>query len=79
MSYVGNDWQTEAANNVKAMAGKDPPTRSISQVQVAGPNAARQIQQINAMVQAGAKAIVIFPISPTALNQVVKNACDKGV
>jgi ribose transport system substrate-binding protein len=46
---------------------------------VAGPNAQRQIQQINAMVQAGAEAIVIFPISPTALNQVVKNACDKGV
>jgi len=31
------------------------------------------------VVQAGAEAIVIFPISPTALNQVVKNACDKGV
>jgi ribose transport system substrate-binding protein len=30
-------------------------------------------------VQAGAKAIVIFPISPTALNAAVKNACDKGV
>ena len=27
----------------------------------------------------GAEAIVVFPISPTALNQVVKNACDKGV
>ena len=49
------------------------------QVQVAGPNAQRQIQQINAMVQAGAEAIVVYPISPTALNQVVKNACDKGV
>src|SRR4029450_7034222 len=36
-------------------------------------------QQINAMVQAGAQAIVIFPISPTALNAAVKNACDKGV
>jgi ribose transport system substrate-binding protein len=30
-------------------------------------------------VQAGAQAIVVFPISPTALNQSVKNACDKGV
>ena len=37
-------------------------------MQVAGPNAQRQIQQINAMVQAGAKAIVVYPISPTALN-----------
>ena len=46
---------------------------------MAGPNAQKQIQQINAMVQAGAKAIVIFPISPTALNQVVRSACAKRV
>ena len=31
------------------------------------------------MVQAGAKAIVVFPISPTALNQGVKNACAKDI
>lgn len=49
------------------------------EVQVAGPNAQKQIQQINAMIRAGAKAIVIYPISPTALNQVVKSACDKGI
>ena len=80
MSYIGNDWQAEAANMVKAMAAhKDYADKVDLQVQVAGPNAQRQIQQINAMVQAGAEAIVIFPISPTALNQVVKNACDKGV
>ena len=80
MSFIGNDWQAEAANMVKAMAAhKNYADKVDLQVQVAGPNAQRQIQQINAMVQAGAEAIVIFPISPTALNQVVKNACDKGV
>jgi ribose transport system substrate-binding protein len=80
MSYVGNDWQTESANNVKAMAQSAALKDKVQlEVQVAGPNAERQIQQINAMVQAGAQGIVIFPISPTALNQVVKNACDKGV
>lgn len=80
MSYIGNDWQAEAANMVKAMAAHKSMADKVDlQVQVAGPNAQRQIQQINAMVQAGAKAIVIFPISPTALNQVVKSACDKGV
>src|SRR5581483_11387794 len=80
MSYIGNDWQAEAANMVKAMAAHKSMVDKVDlQVQVAGPNAQRQIQQINAMVQAGAQAIVIFPISPTALNQVVKNACDKGV
>ncbi len=65
---------------VKAMAAhKDFADKIDLQVQVAGPNAQRQIQQINAMVQAGAKAIVVYPISPTALNAVVKNACSKGV
>ncbi|MGJ4860210.1 sugar ABC transporter substrate-binding protein [Labrys sp. La1] len=80
MSYIGNDWQGEAANMVKAMAAsKELADKVDLQVQVAGPNAQRQIQQINAMVQAGAKAIVVFPISPTALNAAVKNACGKGV
>src|SRR6202521_2335899 len=80
MSYIGNDWQAEAANMVKAMAAHKSMADKVDlQIQVAGPNAERQIQQINAMVQAGAQAIVTFPISPTALNQGVKNACDKGV
>ena len=80
MSYIGNDWQAEAANMVKAMAAhKDFADKVDLQVQVAGPNAQRQIQQINAMVQQGAQAIVVYPISPTALNNAVKNACDKGV
>ena len=80
MSYIGNDWQAEAANMVKAMAAYKGMADKVNlEVQVAGPNAQRQIQQLNAMVQAGAEAIVIFPISPTALNQVVKSACDKGV
>src|SRR4051794_6213248 len=80
MSYIGNDWQAEAANMVKAMAAhKDLIDKIDLQVQVAGPNAQRQIQQINAMVQQGAQAIVVYPISPTALNSAVKNACEKGV
>ena len=54
MSYIGNDWQAEAANMVKAMAAhKDIADKVDLQVQVAGPNAQRQIQQINAMVQPG--------------------------
>lgn len=80
MSYIGNDWQAEAANMVKAMAASKTLADKVDlQVQVAGPNAQRQIQQINAMVQAGANAIVVYPISPTALNTAVKNACAKGV
>ncbi|WP_429584538.1 sugar ABC transporter substrate-binding protein [Paraburkholderia youngii] len=80
MSYVGNDWQTEAANMVKAMANTPKLKDKIDlEVQVAGADAQKQIQQINSMVQAGAKAIIMFPISPTALNRAIKNACLKGV
>lgn len=78
MSYVGNDWQAEAQNMVTAMA-KAHSDKVDLQIQVAGPVAQKQIQQINAMVQAGAKAIIVYPISPTALNPAIKNACDKGV
>jgi len=80
MSYIGNDWQAEAANMARAMTLSSKYRDKVDfQVQVAGPNAQKQIQQFNAMIQAGAKAIVTYPISPTALNQVVKAACDKGV
>lgn len=80
MSYIGNDWQAEAANDVKALAASKEYRNKVDlRIQVAGPNAQRQIQQINAMVQAGANAIVVYPISPTALNEAVKNACAKGV
>jgi len=80
MSYIGNDWQAEAANMVKAMAASAGMKDKVDlRVQVAGPNAQRQIQQINAMVQAGAKAIIVYPISPTALNEATKAACNKGV
>ena len=80
MSYIGNDWQAEAANMLKAMAAsKDYADKVDLKVQVAGPNAQKQIQQINAMVQAGAEAIIVYPIWPTALNEAVKNACAKGV
>ncbi|MBN9023234.1 MAG: ABC transporter substrate-binding protein [Rhizobiales bacterium] len=80
MSYIGNDWQAEAANMLKAMAAHPNYADKVDlKVQVAGPNAQKQIQQINSMVQAGADAIVVYPISPTALNGAVKNACAKGV
>ncbi|MCF1707943.1 sugar ABC transporter substrate-binding protein [Tabrizicola sp. J26] len=80
MSYIGNDWQAEAANMLKALASSSDYADKVDlKVQVAGPNAQKQIQQINAMVQAGADAIIVYPISPTALNGAVKNACEKGV
>src|SRR3546814_16923931 len=52
MSYVGNDWQAEASNMVKAMAAHSSMAGKIDlQVQVAGQNAQKHNQQITAIVQ----------------------------
>ena len=43
MSFIGNDWQGEAANMIKAMAASKTMADKVDlQVQVAGPNAQRQ-------------------------------------
>ncbi|GJH27002.1 sugar ABC transporter substrate-binding protein [Caballeronia novacaledonica] len=78
MSYSGNDWQTEAQNMVEAMA-KAHSDKVELKTQNSGTEVQRQIQQINAMVQAGANAIIVYPISPTALNPAIKAACAKHV
>ncbi|MFX1737732.1 sugar ABC transporter substrate-binding protein [Paraburkholderia sp. A1RI_3L] len=78
MSYSGNDWQTEAQNMVNAMA-KAHSDQVDLKTQISGTDVQRQIQQINAMVQAGANAIIVYPISPTALNPAIRNACAKHV
>ena len=78
MSYFGNEWQNEAENMVKAMA-KHYRDKVDFRIEVAGPNVAKQIQQINAMVQAGADAIIVYPISPTGLNQAIEHAIKQGV
>jgi ribose transport system substrate-binding protein len=80
MSYIGNDWQAEAENEIRALAASKSMRDKVElHIQVAGPNAQKQIQQINSMVQAGADAILVYPISPTALNAVVRNACARHV
>jgi ribose transport system substrate-binding protein len=80
MSYIGNDWQAEAERMISAMAQSKTYRDKVDlRIQVAGADARKQIQQIGAMVQAGAQAIIMFPISPTALNNVVKSACDNHV
>lgn len=86
MSYVGNDWQIEAKNLVNAEAQTPPYNRTVKlDNYVAGATGAggadveRQIEQLQQMIAKGYDAIIAFPISPTALNPVIKQACDRGV
>ncbi len=80
MSYIGNDWQAESANMLKAMASSNGYKDKVDlHIQVAGPSAQKQSQQINAMTQAGADPIIMYAVSTNLLNQAIKNACDNGV
>lgn len=78
--FEGNTWMDASLNLISAMAKtEDYADRVEFDVQSARGNAQTQIQQINAMVQAGADVIVSWAISPTALNRAIRNACKRGV
>jgi ribose transport system substrate-binding protein len=86
MSYVGSDWQIEAKNLVNAEAKTPPYDRLIKldnyvagAAGAGGADVERQIEQMQQMIAKGYDAIIAFPISPTALNPVVKQACERGV
>ena len=80
LGFEGNTWMDAATNLLSSIAGtKDYKDRVDIQIQSARGNAQTQIQQINAMVQAGAQVIVSWALSPTALNRAIRNACGRGV
>lgn len=78
--FEGNTWMDASLNLLRAIAGTSAyKDRVTIDIQSARGDAQTQIQQINAMVQAGADIIIAWPISPTALNRAVRNACEQGV
>lgn len=80
MSYSGNTWQAGAANGIKALAATAPYDKLIDfKTVISGTDVQRQISDLQSMIASGAKAIIFYPLSPTALNRVVKQGCDKGV
>lgn len=78
--FDGNTWMDASLNLLRAIA-KTPEYKDKVELEIqsARGDAQTQQQQINAMVQAGADVIVSWPISPTALNRAVHNACARGV
>jgi ribose transport system substrate-binding protein len=78
--FDGNTWMDASLNLLRAISKTaDYKDKIELDIQSARGDAQTQQQQINAMVQAGADVIVAWPISPTALNRAVQNACAKGV
>ena len=80
MSYSGNSWQASAANGIKALASTPPYDKTVEfKTVISGTDVQHQISDLQSMVAAGANAILIYPLSPTALNRVIKQACAKNV
>lgn len=80
MSYSGNIWQAAAANGVKALAATPPYDKQVTfKTVISGTDVQRQISDLQSMVADGADAILIYPLSPTALNRVIRQACRRHV
>lgn len=80
MAHSGTNWPTEAANIAMAIAtspevAEKYETRKV----ISGSDVQKQISDYQSMIAEGAKLIVSFPISPTALDPVIKQGCDRGV
>ena len=80
MSYSGNIWQAAAANGIKALAETPPYDKAVTfKTVISGTDVQRQISDLQSMIADGANAIIIYPLSPTALNRVVRQACQQHV
>ncbi len=80
MSYSGNSWQASAANGIKALAETPPYDKTVEfKTVISGTDVQHQISDLQSMIAAGANAIIMYPLSPTALNRVIKQACAKKI
>lgn len=80
LSYSGNAWQDEAANLATSIATAPENAEKYEfEKIISGTDVQKQISDIQSMIAAGAKLIVAYPISPTALDPVIKQGCDEGV
>jgi ribose transport system substrate-binding protein len=80
LSYTGNNWQDEAANLAKAIATAPQYAAKYEfETVISGTDVQKQISDIQSMIGKGAKLIVSYPLSPTALDQVVTAGCEAGV
>lgn len=80
LSYSGNQWQSEAANLIKAEAATPPYNKEVKLTEyIAGTSVTANIQQLDNEVSAGYNAIIDYPISPTALDPAIEAACKAGV
>ena len=80
LSYSGNNWQDEAANLALAVAySPEYAGKYVVKKQISGTDIAKQISDLQSMIAAKAKLVVLYPLSPTALSPTIRQGCERGV
>ena len=70
LSYSGNNWQDEAANLALSVANSpEYAGKYVVKKQISGTDIQKQISDLQSMIAAKAKLVVLYPLSPTALSR----------
>lgn len=79
-SFIGNKWRVEMENDFKSVCASPPwKDRITCTVFNAGNDVSKQSQQMSNLISQRVDAIVLNAASPTGLNGVVKQACDRKI
>jgi ribose transport system substrate-binding protein len=79
-SFIGNTWRVEMANLYKAGCKMPPYSKAVAcSVYNSGNDVGKQTQQISNLISQRVDAIVLNAASPTGLNGIIKQACDRGI
>jgi len=79
-SFIGNTWRVEMANLFKGGCKMPPYSKQVvCSVYNSGNDVGKQTQQISNLISQRVDAIVINAASPTGLNGIIKQACDRGI
>jgi ribose transport system substrate-binding protein len=78
-SYIGNEWRVEMINMLQAYVRDNYAGKVELIVNSSGPDVQKQIAAIDDMISQKVDAILIDPVSATALNPVIAEATKEGI
>jgi len=79
LSYSGNAWADSAANMIHALAVTPPYDKMVEFTKtISGNDISKHLSDLQSMIDAGADAIIMYPLSPTAYNSLMAKADSAG-
>lgn len=78
-SYIGNEWRVEMINFMQSYVEKNLKGKVTLTVNNSGTDPQKQIQAISDMISDKVDAILINPVSDTALDPIIEEAAKQGI